>query len=780
MRFIALLLSLVALVSCNRDPNVAKVRYLENGNKYFDRGKYKEASIMYRQSLQRDQKYGPAHYRLAQTHLKLKQVAPAVGSLRRALELLPEGTPDHTDSATKLAELYLAFGQNNQQLIQEAAILVEGLLKRDPKSFDGHRLQADLHLVNARQELQRGNREVARKLVDEAIVEYHKADSIKPNQPSIITALGRGFASKNQLPEAETAYRRAIELDKTNPQAYFELYGVHLLQKRVPEAEAVLRAGFSNNPEHYRFLTSLAFHFYAQNRRDEMVKVLDELKSHHKEYKQAYVTAGDFYLRLRDPEGAIAQYKQGMEADAEQKLTYQKRILEVLMRQGKRTEAARLNDEILQAHPDDSDARGLQASLILERGEVQKAMDELQQVVRSAPENFVARFNLGRAHMAKGEVEQARQQFEHSVRLRPDYIPPQLALAHLHITRREFDMALRTTDQIITRDRNNMGARLLRSAALMGQGKFQESRDLLQQMLNASPNSPDIWFQLGMVNLVEKRFRDAETGFQKAYDLAPANTRGLLGIVETYLAQGQVDAGIQKLQAEAQRYPDRADFFLMLGNTAVRTGRLDLAIENFNNLLAKVDPKSRSAADAYLRLGESYRRKGDLASGIAALHKASEIAPNDPVIVGTLALTLDGAGRRDEAKRAYENVIKLNPNNAIALNNLAFLMAETGDDLNQALTYAQRAKQRLPQLDEVSDTLGWIYLKKNLSEDAVLIFQDLVKKSPKHPTYRYHLGMALSQKGDKNSAIRELQEALKNKPQREEEMKIKELLERLG
>jgi tetratricopeptide (TPR) repeat protein len=107
-------------------------------------------------------------------------------------------------------------------------------------------------------------------------------------------------------------------------------------------------------------------------------------------------------------------------------------------------------------------------------------------------------------------------------------------------------------------------------------------------------------------------------------------------------------------------------------------------------------------------------------------------------------------------------------------------MEETGEDLNQALTYAQRAKQRLPQTHEVSDTLGWIYLKKNLSEDAILIFQDLVNKAPKHPTYRYHLGMALSQKGDKTNAVRELQEALKHNPQSQEAAKIKELLQRLG
>jgi tetratricopeptide (TPR) repeat protein len=107
-------------------------------------------------------------------------------------------------------------------------------------------------------------------------------------------------------------------------------------------------------------------------------------------------------------------------------------------------------------------------------------------------------------------------------------------------------------------------------------------------------------------------------------------------------------------------------------------------------------------------------------------------------------------------------------------------MAETGGDLNQALTYAQRAKQRLPNMTEVSDTLGWIYLKKNLSDNAVDIFRDLVTKAPNHPTYRYHLGMALSQKGDKPAAIKELQQALKSNPSRDEAQKIKELLASLG
>jgi tetratricopeptide (TPR) repeat protein len=314
----------------------------------------------------------------------------------------------------------------------------------------------------------------------------------------------------------------------------------------------------------------------------------------------------------------------------------------------------------------------------------------------------------------------------------------------------------------------------------MGQQRFTDSRNLLEALLKVQPNSPDIWFQLGLVHLTEKRYKESEAAFLKAYQISPANTRGLMGAVETYMAQGKPELALQTLQAETGKYPERADLTVLLGNNAVRAGRFDYAIEQFSKVLAKVDPKSKQAADLHLRLGETYRRKGDLPRSVASLQKAVELAPDDRTVVSNLALALDGAGRRDEARKAYEQVIKMDPNNGIALNNLAFLMAETGGDLNQALTYAQRAKQRLPNLYEVSDTLGWIYLKKNLSDSAIEIFKDLVSKAPNHSTYRYHLGMALSQKGDRVNALKELNEALKASPPREEAAKIKELIAKLG
>jgi predicted Zn-dependent protease len=77
-------------------------------------------------------------------------------------------------------------------------------------------------------------------------------------------------------------------------------------------------------------------------------------------------------------------------------------------------------------------------------------------------------------------------------------------------------------------------------------------------------------------------------------------------------------------------------------------------------------------------------------------------------------------------------------------------------------------------------TLGWIYIKKNLSDSAINIYKDLIRREPQRSTFHYHMGMALFQKGDRTQAKQALLTALRNKPAKEEEAKIRELLGRIG
>ena len=772
------LVAVLSLVSCNRDPNVAKKRYLESGNRYFEKGKYKEARIMYRDAKQKDARYGPAYYRLGLVDEKLALWSEAVDSFRRAIELIPQDQPDHWDAVVRLSEIYIGMSRD-PGLLGEVEGYANQLLKRDANSFDGHRLTADLAFARAGMAFNTARNDEGKRLLAAALEEYRKADAIKPGNQGVLMQIARDLAISGDAAGAEASYRRVISSDKTYQLGYTELYNLEMAQKKIAEGEAVLKDAVANNPKQYTLLSRLALHYFTQNRRPEMLGVLDQIKSHSADYDRAFLDVGDFYLRLGDGDSAIREYREGLARDAKAKPTYQKRMIEVLMKQNKVSEAAAINSEILKSNPNDNDARGLAATFLLDKGEVSKALVELQSIVTRDPNNPIPHYNLGRAHATRGELEAARQEFQKAVDLRPDYVTARTALAQLQVTQGQFDYAIKSTAAVLAVDPNNVTARLIETAALMGMKRLPEARQMLDTVLKASPNSPDALFQRGALGMMENKPKDAEADFRRCYELNPANPRGLIGIVEIYLSQKRGDAAMSLLEAESAKAPSRLDLIEALGNTAVRIEKLDLGISYFQKAINGV-PDERRRGPLYVKIGEVCRRKGDLSNAIAYLQKAHQAMPDNAAAMTQLAMVLDGAGRWNEAQKAYEESVKLDPNNGAALNNLAFLIAEHGGDLNDALTKAQRAKQLLPNMTEISDTLGVIYLKKNLADNAVDIFRDLVTKAPNNALYRYHLGMGLYQKGDKLQAVRELKEALKYNPDKGEREKIQALISKAG
>jgi tetratricopeptide (TPR) repeat protein len=780
LRAVVLVLAAVlASVSCNTDPNVAKKKFLDIGNKYFDKGNYNGSGIMYKRALGIDKRYGPAYYKLGLTYLKQMQLTGAVSNLRRAVELLPKSSPDRWDALVKWTDIYLAVVHDKQQLAESEENIKE-LLAHDPNSFDGHRMSGDLYFIRSLQDLQRAARAEGKQYMDTALAEYRKADALKPGDPGVMMQLARGLEMEGDAVNAEVYFKQVMDKNKTDPAVYTELYRMYMFQQRKDEAEKVLKTGFHNNPKNYAFLTSLALHYSYENRRQDMLDVLQQIKSHAKEFPDAYIKVGDFYLRLGDPDSAIREFKEGMGKDPSRKPVYQKSIIEVLMRQGKRGEAAEVNQQVLKDNPNDSDARSLEASFLLDKGDVNRALAELQSVVTRSPDNAVARYNLGRAHVAKGEWEQARQAFQKAIELQKDYMLARLALAQLLVTRGDFDAALKTAQDILKIDPRNKNALLIESAAFLGEKKYVDARALLNAMLVKDPNSPDVLFQLGVVSLAESKFKDARESFKRTYELNPTNSRGLMGMVETDMAENKPQDALKTLEAEAAKAPNRLDVQLALGNTEVRAGRYDLALGYYQRVLNGMDKTTKVRGDIYMRIGETYRRMGDLPNAIASLEDARKFLPDNTIVLSTLALVLDSAGKWPEAKQVYSATIKMSPDNAVSLNNLAFLMAEHGGttDLDQALTMAQKAKQLLPDLPEVSDTLGWIYLKKNMSGDAVDIFQVLVKKVPAISTYHYHLAKAYFQQGDKARALTECRSALRLNPTQYEKGQIEDLLQK--
>lgn len=782
MRYLVSALAAILLVSCSRDPDYLKQKYLTSGNKYFDAARFKEASIMYRKAIETDRKFGAGYYHLALTNLKLGQVPNAVPALRRAIELLKPGTPEADDADLKLAEIMIVASQgqdNNESILKEVRQIVDGLIKRSPNGWEGHKLTGDLAMLNTAK-LYRANKASDAKIeLSSAIVEYRKALSIKPADPVITLALGRTLVVDGEADEAQALFKSIVDKDKKNLNGYYELYRVNLAQKKVPEAEAVLKTAIQNNPQDTQLRLTLAQFYFGTNKRDDLVKLLNEMKADLKKFPDAYLQTGDFYLRVNAFDESIKQYEEGIQKDASRKNTYLKREIETYVRSGKTAVAYDKNELILKNDPKDPDARGLKATFLLDKGDVNSAMGELQAAVTAKPSNFVARFNLGRAHFARGEYEQARQEFDSAIQLRPDYIPARLAQTQVAMIRGDNDAALRAADEVIRLAPGNVQGRIMKAAALQRLNKYEDARALLNAVIEKQPKQVETLLELGVLDLNQKKTKDAIDHFTRAWQADPNNIRGLLGTSRSLLLDGQVDKSVQVIEVEVQKSPDRADLRRELGNAEIGAGQFDKAIANYQTLLTKTQEPAQQA-DLWTRIGEAYLRKGDTQQSINSLEKARQSQPNNPSISTNLAMLYEMESKKDQARKYYEMAIKADPNNPLALNNLAFLITETNGDLDQALTYATKAKQRLPKHPEVNDTLGWIYLKKNLTNDALDTFRTLVVQVPQNPIYHFHYAMALLQKGDRVGAKKECQSALADKPNKDQQIQIEQLMAKLG
>jgi tetratricopeptide (TPR) repeat protein len=126
-----------------------------------------------------------------------------------------------------------------------------------------------------------------------------------------------------------------------------------------------------------------------------------------------------------------------------------------------------------------------------------------------------------------------------------------------------------------------------------------------------------------------------------------------------------------------------------------------------------------------------------------------------------IAMLLEAQNKKTEAIQRYEEILRMEPNAAVAANNLAWIYAERGENLDLALQYAQKAKQELASSPIVSDTLGWVYYKKQLASLAVPLLEQSVTTDGQNPLFRYHLGMAYVQLGDFAKAAQTLKEALR-------------------
>lgn len=773
--------ALFFLGGCNLDPETAKVRFVERGNEYFKNEKYKEASIMYRNALKKDLKYGEAYYRLGLVHkrvgfqmpVKAGDIIQAVNSFRRALEDDRISQESRVDTMAQLAEIFVWYYTTNPEeqdkefLNKEVATLRDKFYEMDPESFDGKRLDGFLALTSGK--------------FDEAITFFESAMAARDgDDPGLKLAIMGIKMRQGKAEEAEALARDIIAKDPKYGPAYDALYLHYMVTRRPEMAAAILEQRDTAMPGNLGVLMKLAQHYRVFGQMDKRNALLKKVSDDPKLFNGGREAAIRHLFQFGEWDTAISFAREGLKSEPAKSKTYNNFIAEALLKTGDRAGAEKVVESTLADDSEDAVALALKGQILLDSKDAAKAktaLADLTKAVTAQPDNVVIRYDLGRAYLAAGDMEKAINEFRQAVERRPTYAPAQLALAKLYYLRREYANSIAAADRVLsaTRAKPSPDGILIKALAQIAVGDVEKAQELLTRGISLYPGIADLHFELGRIYLAKKQMGPAEASFRKAVEAKPTDFKGMTGLAEVYAQQGRMDYAIQFLNDQLKTVENPVLLRNAIGNLYVRKGDLDAALKNYLEL-SKTVPDS---ADLNMRIGEVYRRMGDLQSAVTYMQRSSELDPNNLSPVMQTATILDQMGRTREATTAYQKALRIDPENIVALNNLAYMQAETGGDLDLALRYAETAKRKAPGNLQIDDTLGWIYVKKNLTDNALVIFRDLVKKQPGNPTFRYHLGIAYAQRGDAVRAKEELGAALKASPTTKEAEEIRKALSRL-
>jgi tetratricopeptide (TPR) repeat protein len=440
------------------------------------------------------------------------------------------------------------------------------------------------------------------------------------------------------------------------------------------------------------------------------------------------------------------------------------------------------------------------ASLLMstgKRADLDTAVAHLQKLIQKHPNDPVLHldlahgyFNLNKRDQSQGEaLEAIQQELKRHVPRQQVLVPARIIAARVYEDEGKHTKALHLTDLVLHVQPGNPDARLIRDRAWLSTGQSDQAEADLESLLKQYPTMNEAHIALGQLYASEKNFDKASAEYREAWKSTPPDFRGFLGLQTVKVLQGKGAEAVVALQQLVDKDPKQLQLRYQLANFEAQTGVQDMhsnpaqgkkLLQEASNNYKEILKTTTNSSDVWLRLGMLQRALGQFDASLASFEQAGSADPHNTWAFINQGLLLDRLGKKKEAATAYGKVLGIDPQNTVALNNLAFINAETDSNLDQAQSYAERAKQRAPNSPNVSDTLGYVYYRKNLNAEALQLFQQVVKQEPANPLFRLHLAMALLKKGDKQGAKQQAERALKSATESQQQKQIQAFVSQIG
>ncbi len=681
-------------------------------------------------------------FRMGESFLAMDRAREAFSAFNRAIEL----DSGHREARLRLGEMYLLTGSADRAAEQAEAVL----------HHNGENLDA-LALLGAAASA-RGNVDVARNAFEDVLEK-------DPGRIKVALSLADLLHRNGETATARFVLLRAAKAQPNSPEPWMTLARLEETVGRAPQAEEDYRkaVAIEDVPE-----TNLRLAQFLERtaRLDEAGTVLQHVDTLRPKFQ---VSRADLAFVSGSPSQAQAAYLSALNASAnppsrtdhEVRARMVARLIESDLADATasagnhpkdRVVLARKHLDIFRNDIDPATREVLEAELAMASEDLSAARSHTDAALRLAPESAAAEYVNGVLLARLGDNAGAEAAWNRGADDDSSHVPTRLVLARLALQRNDLEEAESQVIPVIRDEPTNLAGLTIFCRVLMAQHDLASATVIANRASVAAPQSPLPDLLHGEIALARKDSAAALLSFQKAVLQDPNSTDAVEGLIRAYGGGNITRAMLLAMEQIASQQPKSPTLLEISGRLFAQHGWNSDARRCLESAL-QVDPSRSSAA---LELARVLLASGDE-------RNASRYA----VLVPGISQILQGAaaeqrGDKTAAVTHYEAAVRAGDRTSIAANNLAWIFAESGRNLDRAAQLAQHAVELAPADPGVLDTLGYVRLRRREFSDSVRVLQRALSiardsHAPELPVIEQHLRAAYLDSGQPElaSALRE-------------------------
>ncbi len=583
--------------------------------------------------------------------------------------------------------------------LEKAREYLEAVLGRNGRHYAAQMLLASILIDN--------------KEYPRALSMLESLQRITPNEPQVLSMLGTVYLARRQFGPAAEMFERAATLDPTG-QAVRELGVAQLALGQDKVGVANLEKAFTRNNGDLRAGVQLATLYGRQGQAAKAVQTAEAMVRQDPGNLAMINFLGNIKGRVRDTKGARDAFTQVLTKDP----NFRPGIINL-------------------------------SWLDIEEGKFDPARARLKQALAAKADDPELLFQLGTLEFRAKRPQEALVHWKRADELLRNDPRPGLAIVELHIGQRQGVAAVAAAKTLVGKYPDNVFVQTALSRAHLANGEVMPARAVLQEATRMAGFDPNLQVTIGRLQLGAGNLDGAAYNATKALQARPDDMGALVLQVEIEARRGNAAGMDAAVKALATKHPGSVPALLTAANVALSRGQLPAALAGFRSAMDK-EPSTGTA----IMLAHAHIASQQSDQALQVLDGWARKHPEDRIALRALAEVQMQAGKTEGARKTYQQVLVVDPDEPSALSAYAALLQRLGDPA--AATMAEKALKLAPGNPEFADVLGWILVQQGNLEGGLRHLREARLRNPNNGSVRFHLAYALAKAGRKAEARDEL------------------------